>query len=186
MRRRRAAWTWLAGVAALGGCSNAPAPAAEKTNETFQTLVPLEVWSSVARADDPFITDPEAAPACVGPGFRLETDLQQLELDTGLCNWVTLRGSALFDVSAGQELQLEFSHYNLEAAAPATAELRLAFPDCDVWKKELPIPSAAAVYKEQIDSPCALKAGQAVLFHLHNHGQNSYQVQDLAVMREAR
>jgi hypothetical protein len=179
----RAASAWLAGVAALGGCANEPAPAPDETDETFQTLVPLEAWSSVARADDPFVTEPEAAPACVGPGFRLETDLQQLELDTGLCNWVTLSGSALFDVSAGQELQLEFSHYNLEAAAPATAELKLAFPDCDVWTKALAIPGAAEVYKEQFASPCALKTGQSVLFHLHNHGQNTYQVQDLAALR---
>lgn len=183
MRRRRAAWTWLAGVAALGGCANEPAPAAEKTNETFETLVPLDAWSSVARVDDPFIIDPEAAPACVGPGFRLETDLQQLELDTGLCNWVTLSGSALFDVSADQELRLDFSHYNLEAAAPATAELRLSFPNCKVWTKQLPIPGAADVYEEQFASPCALKAGQPVLFHLHNHGQNTYQLQDLAARR---
>jgi hypothetical protein len=133
--------------------------------------------------NDPFVTDPEAAPACLGPGFRLETDLQQLELDTGLCNWVTLSGSALFDVSGGQQLELEFSHYNLEAAAPATAELKLAFPDCEVWKKQLAIPGAAEVYREQFASPCALKAGQSVLFHLHNHGQNTYQVQDLAVLR---
>lgn len=136
MRLSRAAFTWLACMATLSGCSNEAEPASPaKTAATFQTLVPLEAWSSVARADDPFVTDPEAAPACVGPGFRLETDLQQLELDTGLCNWVTLSGSALFDVSADQELQLEFSHYNLEAAAPASAGLKIAFPACDVWRK---------------------------------------------------
>ena len=183
MRLSRAALAWLAGVATLGGCSHDPGTAPEPTGEVFQTLVPLEAWSSVARTGDPFVTDPEAAPACVGPGFRLETDLQQLELDTGLCNWVTLSGSALFDVSGGQQLELEFSHYNLEAAAPATAELKLAFPDCEVWKKQLAIPGAAEVYREQFASPCALKAGQSVLFHLHNHGQNTYQVQDLAVLR---
>lgn len=184
MRLSRAAFTLLGCVAALSGCSNDAEPASpSKTEAAFQTLVPLEGWSSVARADDPFVTDSEAAPACVGPGFRLETDTQWLELDTGLCNWVTLTGSALFDVSAGQQLRLDFSHYNLEAAAPATAELRLSFPHCEVWTKQLPIPGAAAVYQEQFASPCALKADQRVLFHLHNHGQNTYQLQDLAALR---
>jgi hypothetical protein len=184
MRLSRAAFTWLACVAALSGCSNdAEPPSPSKTEAAFQTLVPLEGWSSVARADDPFVTDPEAAPACVGPGFRLETDTQWLELDTGLCNWVTLASSALFDVSAGQQLRLDFSHYNLEAAAPATAELKVSFPHCEVWTKQLPIPGEAAVYQEQFTSPCALKAGQSVLFHLHNHGQNTYQLKDLAVLR---
>ena len=183
MRLGRAALAWLAWTTALSGCSHDAEPAPQPTNDTFQTLVPLEGWSTVARADDPFVTDPEAAPACVGPGFRLEPDFEQLELDTGLCNWVTLTGKALFDVRAGQQLQLRFSHYNLDAAAPATAELALAFPDCDVWAKQIAIPGAAAVYKEQFASPCALKAGQSVLFHLHNHGQNTYQVQGLAVLR---
>lgn len=184
MRLCRAALAWLAWTTALSGCSNDGAePSPTQVESRFETLVPLEGWSSIARADDPFITDPEAAPACVGPGFRLETDFQQLEIDTGFCNWVTLSGSALFDVSEHQSLQLEFSHYNLEAAAPATAELKLSFPECDVWTKELAIPGAAAVYKEQFASPCALKAGQSVLFHLHNHGQNTYQVQGLAVLR---
>ena len=183
MRLGRAALAWLAWTTALSGCSHDPEPASEKANETFQTLVPLEGWTSVARTGDPFVTDPEQAPACVGPGFRLETDFDQLEFDTGLCNWTTLTGSALFDVAADQELQLEFSHYNLDAAAPTTAELRLAFPDCDVWEKQIAIPGAAAVYEEQFASPCALRAGESVFFHLHNHGQNTYQVQDLAVLR---
>jgi len=137
----------------------------------------------VNRADDPFVEDPEAAPACLGAGFRLETDTQWLEFDTGQCNWVTLTGSALFSVSEGQMLQLEFSHYNLEAAAPALAELKLSFPDCDVWAKQLSIPGAAAVYKEQFASHCALEVGASVLFHLHNHGQNTYQLQDLSSLR---
>lgn len=183
MRLWRAASVWLAWTTALSGCSHDAEPAPQPTNETFQTLVPLEAWSSVARDDDPFVTDPEAAPACVGPGFRLETAEQRLEFETGLCNWVTLTGKALFDVRRDQQLQLEFSHYNLDAAAPATAELKLAFPDCDVWTKQIAIPGAAAVYKEQFASPCTLTAGQDVLFHLHNHGQNTYQVQDLAVLR---
>lgn len=183
MRVSLAATALLAQVAVLAGCSTTAEPPPSKAEPTFQTLVPLEGWSSVSRADDPFVTDLELAPACVGPGFRLETDTQWLELDTGLCNWVTLTGDALFDVSTGQQLQLEFSHYNLEAAAPATAELQLSFPDCDVWAKELPIPGAAAVYKEQFASPCGLKAGQSVLFHLHNHGQNTYQLQSVSALR---
>ena len=183
MRVGRAALAWLAWTTALSGCSHEAEPAPKEPNATFQTLVPLEGWTSLARTADPFVTDPDQAPACVGPGFRLETDFDQLELDTGSCNWVTLSGSALFDLSADQPLQLEFSHYNLDAAAPATAELKLAFPDCDVWAMQLAIPGEAAVYKEQFASPCALQAGQSVLFHLHNHGQNTYQVQDLAVLR---
>ena len=86
-------------------------------------------------------------------------------------------------MAVGQSLELTVSHYDLNAPAPATAELRLRFEACDAWSATIPIPSAANVDKEQFASPCALPDGGAVLFHLHNHGQNTYQLQDLSSLR---
>ena len=59
----------------------------------------------------------------------------------------------------------------------------LRLDDCDAWSKTIPIPSAANVYKEQFASPCALAENGRVLFHLNNHGQNTYQRQDLSSLR---
>jgi hypothetical protein len=179
----RAAAALLAAIGLTGGCStNEPAP--PTTEPTFQTLVPLEGWSSVARDADPFIDDPSAPPpACVGPGFRLEPIDDWLEIDTGLCNWVTLVGSAVTAVSEGQLLKLTVSHYNLEAGAPAEAHLSLTLDECEAWSKQIAIPGPAAVYEEQFASPCALAAGGRVLFHLDNHGQNTYQLQELSSLR---
>jgi hypothetical protein len=175
-----AAWIGLGVASALGGCSNHADPA---PTTSYQPLVLLSDWSSVSRDEDPFVTDAAAAPACVGPGFIIENDYHWLEVDTGLCNWVTLKASAESAVTEGQQLQLIVSHYDLNAAAPAEAELRLSFEDCDAWSQAIPIPSAANVDKEQFASPCVLKAGGSVLFHLHNHGQNTYQLQDLSSLR---
>ncbi len=173
----------LAAIGLLGGCSSGAGPATTAPEPTYQTLVTLDAWSSVSRVDDPFIQDVDAAPACVGPGFYLERQSDWLEIDTGLCNWVTLSGSASAAVAEGQMLQLTVSHYDLEAAAPAEANLLLVLDDCDAWSKTIPIPSAAAVYKEEFASPCALPERGNVLFHLNNHGQNTYQLQDLSSLR---
>ena len=183
MPARAAASTCVVAVSLLGGCSTPHEPTPGAAALSFQVLVPLEGWSEVSRDADPFIKDPSAAPACVGPGFRLEPTDNWLEIDTGACNWVTLSGSALSAVSQGQQLELTVSHYNLEAPAPAEAQLSLRFGACDVWSKVIPIPEPAAVYTEQFGSPCALELGGSVLFHLNNHGQNTYQLQELSSQR---
>jgi len=176
----RSAAAAIALVLALG-CSGArhdPAP-----KQQLQALVALEGWSPVGRGDDPFIEGSEEAPACVGPGFRVESEDEWVEIDTGLCNWVTLIQPALVDVDEGATIELDFSHYDLGAAEPTKAELKLRLGDCDAWSKSIPIPSAAQVYEEQQASPCPISAGDPVLFHLRNHGQNTYQLKSISTLR---
>jgi hypothetical protein len=170
---------------ALGcACSEATAPSPTSAAQpSYQALVELDAWRSVARADDPFLDDPEAAPDCLLAGFRVEADQQWLEVDTGACNWVTLTTSARHAVDVGQLLRLRVSHYDLDAASPAAAELKLWFGDCEAWSESIPIPSAAKVDEEELASPCTLPQNAAIFFHVHNHGQNTYQLQALEVLR---
>jgi hypothetical protein len=142
------------------------------------TLVELADFRELPREADPFVTELDAAPACDSPAFALEA--QWLEIDTGLCNWVTLVAAARTAVERGEEVRLTVSHYDLEAPEPAQAELLLSLDLCDAWSKQVPIPSLAAVYTESFASPCAIAAGADVYFHLHNHGQNNWQLQELS------
>jgi hypothetical protein len=180
---QRATATWLALLGLFGGCSSASGPASTAPDPTYQTLVGFDAWTSVSRADDPFVEDVDVTPACVGSGFSIEDEYHWLEIDTGACNWVTLSASTRATVAEGQMLQLSVSHYDLEAAAPAEANLLLELGGCNAWSKTIPIPSEAAVYKELFASPCALPEHGNVLFHLNNHGQNTYQLQDLSSLR---
>lgn len=177
---KRTASILLAAIGLLGGCSSSSGPVSAAPEPTYQTLVALDEWSPVSRDEDPFVVDASIAPACVGPGFYLEDQYHWVEIDTGVCNWVTLSGNARAAVVEGQMLELSVSHYDLEAAAPTEANLQLRLDGCDAWSKTIPIPSKAAVYKEQFASPCALPEHGRVLFHLNNHGQNTYQLQDLS------
>ena len=178
MTGRQLALTTLLG-AVLTACSSEPP--AEEHDKTYQVLVGVDEWTSVARDADPFIADLDDAPACVGPGFFVEDDW--VEVDTGLCNWVTLQGSARFAVEPGQALRLVVSHYDLSASAPAEAELGLRLGICDAWQKRVPIPSPATVYTEQLEAPCQLEKGASLQYHLHNHGQNNRQLQEFSVLR---
>jgi hypothetical protein len=169
----------LGTLALLGGCASDQTES--EPDLEFQTLVALGAWSAVARDADRFITDLDAAPACVGPGFRVEQ--QWLEIDTAECNWVTLEAAARYEVKRGQELRVTVSHFDLNAPSAAEGVAELAFGGCATWKKVVMIPSAAAVYTETFASPCEVAAQGRVYFHLHNHGQNNWQLQDLSLKR---
>ena len=178
MRARSCGFVYLAPlVGALHGCSSG-SPGSESP-PVRRPLVRLEGWTAVPRAQDPFITDTKAVPSCTDPTFRVESDQAWVEIDTTLCNWVTLEQPALASVAVGDLLEVDFSHYDLDAAAPASAELALRFEDCEAWSKSIEIPSAAKVYTEQFRSPCRLASAGPVRFHLHNHGQNTYQLKSL-------
>ena len=163
----------------LVGCANEASPS--QAEPVFQALVAPDEWRAVARDADPFITDLEAAPECVAPGVRVEE--QWLELDTSECTWITLVARAPFEVERGRELSVTLSHFDLNAPAAAEARAELTFDTCEAWSKPVTIPSAAAVYTETFASRCSLAAGGLVYFHLHNHGQNTWQLQDISVRR---
>lgn len=175
-------WASLAGASslALGCTADAPSkPAAP----AMQALVAYDAWSGVERDADPFVTGESVVPDCLGPGFYPEPDLQWLELDTAECSWITVSARAAAPVGKSSRLRLVVSHYDLNAPAPARAELKLAFGACAAWSKTIAIPGPAAVYEEELGSPCASEQGGAIFFHLHNHGQNTWQLQELAVSR---
>ncbi len=174
--------SFVLGALFLLGCS-VDAERQPDPVRSYASLVGAGDWRVVEPDADPFVTDPGAVPRCSTSGVRVESDPEWLEIDTTVCSWVSLTGGARFEVALGEQLKLELSHFDLDAPAPATAELRLRLGDCDAWSGTIPIPSPADVRSYELASPCALPAGDAVWFHLHNHGQNSYQLQDVAVLR---
>jgi hypothetical protein len=166
----------------LLGCGDHDSLPIPEAARSFQTLVGVEDWKPLARERDPFVED-ESPPACTTEFARVEEEQGWLELDTAECSFITLAAGANAAVEAGQELSLEVSHFDLDAAEPATAELRLRFEGCDVWGESIAIPSAANVYQERFSSPCPIAQGGQVMFHVHNHGQNTYQLRSLKVLR---
>lgn len=174
---------YLCAAALLFGCADHDQPPVRETERTFQPLVELDDWTAVSRDDDPFVEDDAPPEDCVSPGVRVEDDQSWLELDTTQCGFITVAADARFDVAEGQKLKLEVSHFDLDAAEPATAKLRLRFETCEAWENAIAIPSPANVYELEFDSPCQVAQGGRVLFHLHNHGQNTYQLRSISVLR---
>ncbi|RYZ06885.1 MAG: hypothetical protein EOO73_13920 [Myxococcales bacterium] len=177
----------LCAAALLFGCGDHDHPPTPAEETTFQPLIEVEDLAPIGREVDPFVSEQppleEPPLECETSGVLLEEEQHWLELDTAECDFITVAAGARFAVEEGQELSLSVSHFDLKAAEPATAELRLRFEECDVWQKSIAIPSAANVLTERFAAPCGIAQGGQVFFHLHNHGQNTYQLRSLEVLR---
>ena len=75
------------------GCSSGAETETGSPSGSRESLVSLDGWTAVERADDPFVSSPNLAPECA-PAFHVEDAQNWLEIDTTTCNWVTLTQSA--------------------------------------------------------------------------------------------
>lgn len=157
------------------GCADAPEGASSVSPP--MELVDHEQWESVASIDDPYSR--AADEVCLTPGLHMEDGA--LEVDTDLCGHVTLRQSSLFDVRAGDTLTVSLYHANLWYEEPAEALVAIRLGAEEVWSWTVAIPQSAATITESWTALTDVAAGSEVLFHLSNHGSNSWLFYTLTV-----
>lgn len=159
---------------------NEPTPGC-RTQGTLP-LVTADLWAPVASDRDPFSDWAEGAIDC-NPLVGFFPELGALEIDTGQCNFVTVEQPLPLALAARSELEVELVHFDLVAAAPATARAAIAFASSnDVsgaeltssWEKPVPIPAPANRIVERFSNDEELSVGDRILFHLQNHGQNTW------------
>ena len=166
----------------LSACGSDSNSAAQSSSEaSFVPLVDADTWSEVSRASDPFITSSDAPAACSSSAHRSEA--LGLELDTTECNWITLRAPVRFAVRERQRLHVVASHFDLSAETPTRARFELRLLNCTVWSRTIDVPGEARVYDDELDAPCSASDGDAMWLHVDNHGQNTYQLQAIEVLR---
>ncbi|MEZ4451587.1 MAG: hypothetical protein R3B09_19100 [Nannocystaceae bacterium] len=171
----------LALALTLAACEGSPAGTDTDSSETATSttaprdpvpLVDLPAWQEAEAIDDPLADhrpDPDVCPT--GSVFM---ESLEVEIDTNFCTYAMLRWPALVEVPAGSDITLSFRHYDLIAAAPATAHVALLVDTTIVWEQTITIPGPAQVVNETVTVDQAFPIGAPVYFHLHNHGQNNY------------
>lgn len=136
-----------------------------------------DVWEDISLSDtDPFAQRAQAPRSCSLAGWFIEED--GTEVDTGLCNFVSLQQPSLVDVRDGDELRVVFFHFDLTSAEPAQGYAALALDDEVVWEYETRIPGPAGYFDETLTLSLDRRypAGTPVTFHLDNHGQNTWKL----------
>lgn len=153
----------------LVGCGDADVPPAREA----RVLAPLLDLTPTSASTDSLEGHRPQEITCnnVG-GWYLEDG--NLEVDTGECNYLSLTEPAAIDLPAGTRIETEISHFDLTAAEPSEAHIAIIIAGETIWEETIPIPSDGEVIELALDLPSAVEAGDSVEFHLHNHGQNSW------------
>lgn len=186
---RRAALVCLLLSPALACGDSAAQDEATGTSETeasgdgeFGSLIDHEAWQILAADGDPLADHRPETIDCGLAGWYVEVsepDTSKLEVDTNFCNYLAVGQPSLVALEQGQIVELIFYHFDLVAPEPALAHVAILIDDQVLWEQEIAIPGDATVFQEEFASPISAELGSQVVFHLHNHGQNTWVLQDL-------
>lgn len=139
------------------------------------SLIDHRRWKRVELADDSFADAPSDVFCDLGATMS-ETlaDEPVFSVDTGLCNYVTVSQPLLRAVAEGETLKVRLWHFELNAPMPAEAHAAVMVDGVSALDERIAIPSAGGLLTRELRATRALPAGAPVLFHLHNHGANSW------------
>lgn len=160
------------------GC--AAEPAVEVPREPRALVNPFD-WTALGAADDPFADHRPDDAACPEASWGGEPFAEQyaLEVQTGPggCGWLSARQPILSAVAAGDMIRIRVWHFALEPEAPgerAEAHVALALGGEVIWQRRVPIPGEGGLLLDTVAAPRTLAAGAPLVFHLHNHGANTW------------
>lgn len=137
-------------------------------------LVDPRAWQAMSAERDPMADHRPSEVICAQMGWIVEED--SLEIDTGACNYLSVTQALMRDVPQGSPVAVELWHQVLHAEDPAMGHAALFVDSTLVWERRVPIPSAGAVWLDDVEAPRSFETGDSVVFHLHNHGANTWRL----------
>lgn len=151
----------------------------------------VAVWRPLVSADGwQAIEDPSLDPLrehrpqeviCTRLGWYSEGE--SVEVDTSKCNYLSIAHGLLEPLQPGDLLRLELWWQSLISLEPAEGHLALWIDGEQVWEERVTIPGNADARDVEIHIERSVPAGSSVVFHLHNHGTNTWRLRGLSVRR---
>ena len=129
-------------------------------------------WEKQAAFQDPLADHRPADLHCGLSAYFVETGY--LEVDTMACPYVSVQQGSLHAIHAGDPVEIEVFHYDLTSPEPAQGHVAILFGDDLQWERYIDIPQPANVIDDCFTATRDLKPGEPIVFHLHNHGQNTW------------
>lgn len=132
---------------------------------------------------DPFDDRPLAPEACEEWAYLTEASGGErvFSIQTAGCSYGTFMQPTLVDVYEGEFLDARLWHFRLIALDPAEAHVAVALgAPGSGFDARIPIPSESGVVGKTWQAPRDYPAGTPVYFHVHNHGDNEYQLIELS------
>lgn len=147
--------------------------------EVWLPLVKGSGWEPLEPRQDPFWERAEGRQPCGQNDFGEEYG--GLEVSTSYCGYLTLSQPLLRALQPGDLLELSAWHGPLVSAAPAEGLMSLSVAGQALWSEVLLIPAAARSWVVRFESKVEAPAGEPLIFHISNHGSNSYTLYALKV-----
>lgn len=144
-------------------------------------LATAEGWVRVTEpAMDVFAAERPPDAICDETGYLVDPVVQSFEVQTGLCDYLTVRQSTLEPLAPGDVVSIRAFHYELQAPSPGAGYLGFALDGRVEWEVHVPIPGEAGALDGEVVIDRALPAGTEMQLHVHNHGANTWEL--LSVM----
>ena len=140
-------------------------------------LIALNAFELLSGEDDPFADHRPQGEPCSSGGWGIEAGV--FEVETDICTYATFTQPLLRDVPSGEELRVTLWHLGLFADPPAEGHVLLAVNDLVLFEIRPSIPASAEIWDEIVVPDDNLLQGEPLLFHLHNHGANSWRLGDV-------
>ncbi len=167
-------------IAALAAGCPEPPPDPEPVS-----LIDHDLWTLLDEADDPFASHRPDPVDCPDTAWGYEfIGEDALEVRTDSCNYLSVAQPSEAAVAAGDELHVRLWHHSLSAAEDAVAHAAIAIDGEVIWEVEHAIPGDSGMDAPFWDAEADYDAGAEVVFHLHNHGNNTWNFIELSVLAE--
>lgn len=168
----------------LVACSSDEAPSGDSGPSVKLNLVDHEKWELIPEADDPFAALRKPDAKCDPKAFYVESELGDtpwIDITTRLCDFFTVKQATLHDIKKGATLVVAVRHFDLTAPDPGDGYVAVMIGGEKVWDKTVKIPAKDTIIIEELPAPADAPKGTPLVFHLHNHGENSWQLFQIQV-----
>ncbi len=175
-----AAGAAFACVVGPAGCTPAVAVCEEKIS-----IIDVRAWAFVEPADDRRWPAPDDAALCDNDDVQVQPvgDDLALEIDTRLgCGWATAQQPTLRDLHVGDRLQVQVFYFSQSSFPTAEAQVAIAIDDDVVLDERITIPATSGLLQPVLTIDNDIAAGASAAFHIGNHGDNSWNLVELAVL----
>ena len=138
------------------------------------TLIDHSKWKIAVEKDDPFIGHKKPSHKCSEGAYKIEDGV--IEIDTSVCNYITLEQFALTGLCKGEKLHIVLWHLQLFAPVPTKGHAAIAVDGKVIWEKHIPIPGKEEIYEPEWIPNVPIQKGSRISYHIHNHGTNTWKL----------
>ncbi len=150
--------------------------------DAAESLIDVEAFSQVEAGDDPLAEHRPDSVDCPSDAWGTEGLNREptLTVSTGGCNYFAAGQPSRAAIAEGDRLRARVWHFELTASQGESAHVALAVGGEIVWEETVEIPSGSNLWAPEWTAEQAYPEGTPVVFHLHNHGSNSWNLIEFA------